>query len=288
MNLSLLRAALVAALSISATLSVAQSRPSKSETYKDLIEKAQNLVLQKDRQQALTILANATQRETRPAAVVELKKTASDIAHIFFSDKAQQLFETGVALRRTDLNQAYDKSSEALRIEPDNLSIVKELSRIMIAKADCKSALELVQKHWSLMSFDEELRLILAQSQVCLSRWADYQKSSEGLSSKRSPLQKFWLALEVEKNLAQKNLTKAQEAASTLKKTDDKYPESAYWSWKVSWTQKKSNLDEAQKYLMSCKNISANQYRQYMMDPALCRHLSEVESEQKGLHGAAE
>lgn len=288
MKLSLKRVALVAALSFFITPLHAQVGISKSETYKDIIEKAHNLSLQKDRQQALIIISNAIQRETRPQAIAELKKTASELAHVFFSDKAQQLFESGVALRRNDLSQAQDKISEALRIEPDNLSIVVELARIYIAKGDCRAAQELAQKNIKVIGFDEELRLTLAQGYACQQRWSDYQKVADPVSLKKSPLLKFWLVLEIEKHLAAKVYAKAQENLNNLRKSDEKYPEIAYLAWKLTSLQRKQNPEEAHKYLMTCKNISANQYRQYMIDPMLCRHLVEVEKEQKGMNGTSE
>ena len=284
----ILRAALGVALFIPAPASFAQTKTPKSETYKDIIEKAYNLSLQRDRQQALNILSSAIQRESRPQASAELKKAVSDVAHVFFSDKAQQLFETGVSLRRTDLNQALDKVTEASRIEPDNFLIVNELARLMVAKGDCKSAQETVQKPLLLVGFDEELKLSLAQALACQGKWLEYQKLIDPVAVKKSPLQKFWWALEAERFIAAKNLTKAQEALNNLKKADEKYPEYHYWSWRLGTLTKKANLEEAQKYVMSCKNISANQYRQYMIDPMLCRHLTEVESELKGSNGASE
>ncbi|WP_413943732.1 tetratricopeptide repeat protein [Bdellovibrio sp. HCB-162] len=288
MKLVLLRATLGVALLFSGPSLFAQTKNGKSETYKDIIEKAYNLSLQRDRQQALNILSSAIQKETRPQAVAELKKTVAEVSTIFFSDKAQQLFETGVSLRKTDVNQALDKVSEASRIEPDNLSIVNELARLMIAKGDCKNAQEAVQKQLTLVSFDEDLKLSMAQALACQGKWLEYQKVADTVAMKKSPQQKFWLALEMDKFLSAKNLTKAQEVLGTLKKADEKYPESFYWIWKFDQAQKKSNLDIAQKYVMTCKNISANQYRQYMIDPMLCRRLTEVESELKGMNGTSE
>lgn len=291
MKLVLLRATLGVALcfGVSPLKSVwAQTKNGKSETYKDIIEKAYNLSLQRDRQQALNILSNAVQKETRPQAIAELKKTASEVANVFFSDKAQQQFEIGVSLRKTDLNQSLDKLTEASRIENDNFSIANEMARLMIAKGECKNAQDIVQRQLGLVRFDEELKLSLAQAQVCQKRWVDYQKTAESVGIKKSPQYKFWLPLEINKHLAGKSFSKAQEALATLKKLDEKYPEVSYWTWKIDQEQKKVNVTAGQKYVMACKNISANQYRQYMIDPMLCRHLSEVESELKGINGVSE
>ncbi|UYL10512.1 hypothetical protein B9G69_007980 [Bdellovibrio sp. SKB1291214] len=258
---------------------------SKAETYKDIIEKAYNLSLQKDRQQALNILSAAIARESRPNAQVELKKAAVDVAHVFFSDKAQQLYETTLSLKKTDINQAVSKLSEAQRIEPDNQTIGTEMARLQIAKGDCSNAQENLVKSLKLIPFDDEVKLANAQAQSCAGQWVEFAKNPEAVDAKKSPYQKYWMVLTIEHQLKLKNLTKASEISQNLTKLDAKYPEAHYWSWKISQALKKSNVEQAQKYVMTCKNISASQYRQYMIDPMLCRHTAEVEGETKGMNG---
>lgn len=276
------------ALSFSSSIVWSQTKASRSETYKDIIEKAYNLSLQKDRAQALNILAASISKETRPQAISDLKRAVDEISHIFFSDKAQQLYESGVSLRRNELSQSFDKLTEASRIEPDNFLVIYELARVMIARGDCKNAQELVQKHLQLIKFDEGLKLTLAQAYACQGKWTDYQRSYDANLIKKSPLAKFWLVLEIERNMSSKSLPKTQESITNLKKLDDKYPELFYWTWRLDQSQKKINVEDAQKYVMSCKNISANQYRQYMIDPMLCRRVSDVESELKGVNARPE
>lgn len=285
MKVFTVRATLAVALSFSALTSWAQN---KTETYKDIIEKAYNLSLQRDRQQALNILTTAIRRETKPAALTELKRTLGDIAGVFFSDKAQQLYEVGVSLRKTDLNQSLAKISEASRIEPDNSVIVAELARLNIAKGDCSNAQDLVTKQLRLSPYEEELKLVSAQASLCQNRYLEVAKSLDSKEIAKSSLLKFWLALEVEKNFKEKNFVKAQETLNSLTKLDSKYPEIPYWNWKLDNNKKIPNVDAAQKYVMSCKNISASQYRQYMIDPMLCRHMAEMESDIKGLNGITE
>ncbi|MGZ3768410.1 MAG: tetratricopeptide repeat protein [Bdellovibrio sp.] len=245
--------------------------------------------MQKDRQQALRILLNAIHKETRPQNITELKKAVAEISRIFFSDKAQQLFETGVSLRKSDLSQALEKVTEASRLEPGNFTVGIEMAHLMIAKNDCKAAQELIQQHYlNLVNFDEDLKLTVAQALVCQLKWNEYQAIVDSMVLKKSPQQKFWLVLEIEKFLALKNSAKALDALNSLIKLDDKYPETSYWMWKASQQQKKKNIEAGHKYVMDCKNISANQYRQYMMDPMLCRRANEVENELKGMNGSSE
>ncbi|MDG0814880.1 tetratricopeptide repeat protein [Bdellovibrio svalbardensis] len=293
LNFSFLKAAFFAAflsfqMFSSPAFSQSKAIANKSETYKDIIEKAYNLSLQKDRQQALNILIAALQKENRPQPVADLRKAINDVAHVFISDKAQQMFEAGISLRKTDLTQALGKLNEASRLEPDNTAILSELSRTMIAKGDCSGAQDLMSKQAKLLPYDEELKLTAAQAYVCQSAWVEYGKIYDSNEVRKSPFQKFWLILEVDRYFKTKNYTKAQEIAANLKKIDGKYPEVSYWSWKLVQVAKKPGLEDAQKYVITCKNISANQYRQYMIDPMLCRHVVEVEADLKGSNGIAE
>ncbi len=283
------RATFAVALSFSTLPTLAQNKASRSETYKDIIEKAHNLSLQRDRQQALNILTTAIRRETKPAAIAELKKTVNEIGNFFFSDKAQQLYEVGVSLRKTDLSQALSKLNEASRIEPDNVAIVTELSRLMIAKNDCSNANELLTKQAKLSPYDEELKIALAHALLCQGQTLEAGKLMDNKENgKASPYAPYWLALEVDRYVRSKNPIKAQETWTILEKADPKYPEISYWRWKVDILSKKTNAEAAQKYVMTCKNISASQYRQYMIDPMLCRRMVELENELKGLNETPE
>lgn len=260
----------------------------KTETYKDIIEKAYNLSLQKDRQQALNLLLNALQKENRPQAVFELKKTISDVAHIFISEKAQQTYESAISVMRSDLNQAQLKLNEALRIEADNMTISEVLARTMIAKGDCSGAIEFINKLGKITSQIDELRIILAQAYSCQSTWPEYFRIFDFADLRKPSLQKFWLILEVERYYKSKNFIKAIEQINLIRKLDNKYPSLFYWSWKISSASKKPIKTDAQKYLLMCKNLTASQFRTYMVDPNLCRFTNEVEADLKGINETLE
>lgn len=274
------KAAVVAAFFIFSTTSVlAEVKTKRAETYQDIIEKAQNLVLQKDRQQAINILSNAIRREgPKSTAASELKKTLQETSTVFLGDKAQQIYETGVTLKRTDLNQAQQKMTEGLRLEPDNMSFVLEQARISLAKGDCSAADDVIGKYKNMVSYSEEMSLVYAQILVCQKKWTEFSKLWELPENKKSSLAKFWLALEVEKWITEKNDGKAKEVLEQIKKIDSQYPEPHFWSWKIDQSAKKKNLEAVEKYSLACKNISAHLYRTYMLDPLLCRHTGEMEN----------
>lgn len=288
--ISLRRAALFGAalFFFQGTLAVsADSKSKKAETSKDIIEKAYNLSLQKDRPQAINILVSAIKQENaHNGNTAELKKALQQVSYLFYSDRAQQAYELALSLRRTDLPQATLKMAEALRIESDNLTLFNEMQRLVLIKGDCSAALDAVSKQRLQDPFDENLILLQAQAQVCLGQWEAYKETRDLLDMKKSYQAKAWQELEIELAFAEKNTAKGKEMIAGLQKLDEKYPELHYWQWRVA-----SNGDRpvaAQKYVKECKNMSATLYRQYMTDVNLCRRVTEVETAAKNANGTNE
>lgn len=265
----------------------AENKSKKAETSKDIIEKAYNLSLQKDRSQSINILVNAIKQENaRSGNTTELKKALQQVSYLFYSDRAQQAYELALSLRRTDPAQALQKMNEALRMESDNLTLFNEMQRMVLIKGDCSAALESVSKVRLQDPFDEHLILLHAQAQACLNQWEEYKKTRDLFDIKKSMLAKFWQALEIELAFYEKNTTKAKEQIVSLQKLDEKYPDLHYWQWRVASNGERAPF--AQRYIKECKNMSATLYRQYMTDVNLCRRVAEVEAAAKSSNGTNE
>lgn len=288
--ISLKRAALISAALFFFQSSKAVSadiKLKKAETSKDIIEKAYNLSLQKDRSQAINILVKAIKQENiHSENILELKKALQQVSYLFYSDRAQQAYELALSLRRTDPSQALQKMNEALRIETDNLTLFVELQRLILIKGDCSAVLDSVIKKRLQDPFDQNLALLHAQAYACLGKWDELKKIRDGIDIKKSNETKFWLSLDIEFALHEKNLAKAKELITNLQKFDSQYPELQYWQWRVASGSEKHVTGH--KYINECKNISANLYRQYMTDANLCRKVSEVETATKNSNGTNE
>lgn len=274
-----------AAFFILATSFSSAAEKKKTENYRDIIDKASNLALQKDRAQAMNVLLAALKREPpNSAATQELKTALQEISVLFLNDKTQQLYELGLSLKRTDLNQAQAKIGEALRLEPDNAILLNESARIQMAKGDCNGAFESMTKQRKTNPYDETSLLVQAQAAVCAGETTTYATLRPAFSAKTgAPLP--WLYLDLERSLKEKAELKAREAAEKAKKLDPHHPELSYWMWRIEKEPTKQ-LGHAQKYLTVCKNLSAGTYRQYMMDPMLCRRTAELETFVKNSGGA--
>lgn len=261
---------------------------SHSETYQNIIEKAQNLILQKNRLQALDVLKNAAQKEQNLTAVKELKKTAIDIANIFMTEKTHQLYESALTLRFSNVNDATSRINEALKIEPNNIALMLELSRLLIAKKDCKAAETNAISMVELIPFYEKVDLSLAQAYQCQNNWEGYRRIVATINIGKSEDKFAWEVLEFENALVNNQLLVAQDLLKTLEKSNPDYPELPYLRWKMSVARQKPDNDQAQKYLQGCKNITMSVYRKYLSDSTLCRNILEVESEAKGLINVGE
>lgn len=252
--------------------------PRTAEGPADLIEKAHNLSLQKERTQAVNILVAAIKREAPNSAnAKELKSALQEISSAFLGDKAQQLYELAVSFRKTDLAQMQNRLNEALRVEPDNLLLLNEMARLQIIRGECAGASEALAKHRRWNPYDELTLLTSGQAAVCQGDWPAYTTLRSQADGKKGPYGVFWLALEVERALKEKAEARAKESLELLRKEDPQYPEIAFWSLKLA-KDVSSRSNFAQKYVMECKNVSAAQFRRYMMEPLLCRRTAEAET----------
>jgi len=278
---NLKRAAIFAALffGLSAASAALAKNVNRTETYQDLIEKAYNLSLQKDRTQAVGLLVAGIRREGKKSvASKELLQALEKVATVFYSDKAQQLYELGISLKTTDSAVALAKLQEADRLEPENLSITLELARISLSQNDCDAAENRMKKIKDLCDLLEEPKLVQSQAQICLGQLEDFQKTRSQIDLKKSAYALFWQVVDVEAALKAGNFLKAKDGAVALQSVDSHFPEAYYWDWKASQELKSKADVSAQKYLNNCKTLSARQIRNYSKEPSLCRHTTEVET----------
>lgn len=256
---------------------VLKNKTTFEETYKDIILKSKNLALQNDRIQALSILLSAFTKESpRTMGQIEIKRTFGDLSRMFFSDRAQQIYELAISMRRTDIQVALNQILDAQRLEPDNFLILNELVRLKIVKGDCSGALKELSKYSKFKVASEELLLSHLQVYSCLGNTKNIDETKLLINSLK-PLEfaGFWKELEIE--LAGNDLKKIGILVEELAKIDPNYPEIQYWKWKIEIQNKKNNTSAGANYLLLCKNLSSSKFRQYMMDPNLCKRVQEVE-----------
>lgn len=268
-----------AALTVALFFAIAIQAAPTVETYRDIIEKAHNLSLQKDRIQAVTILLGALKKESKKSvAQRELLAALDQVSKIFYSDKAQQLYELGLSLKSTDPNLALSRLQEAARLEPENLSIEIALARFALSVGDCDGAEARILSRKELFPAVEELKLLAAQTALCASKLPDYAALRTPSDFKSPSLGLHWHVAEAEYLLKMKAHAKASEMANLAQKSDPGFPEAYYWQWKTAVVAKEKSGKVGQKYLNLCKGLNSAKQRLYSPEPQLCRRISEVET----------
>lgn len=245
------------------------------ETHKDIIQKAFSLSLQKDRIQARTVLWAALNREQQKAAhKKELSEALTKVCRVFYSERAQQNYEIALSLMPTDKELALAKLNEALRAEPENLQIELAILRVHLSNSDCGSAQKLIDKYAEQVAFDEELKLALAQTRLCLEDFEGFEKLLPTETKKPTQFKPYWLTALAER---QYKSSQMEEALKTIELAEAS-PESHYWRWKIQVASKKEAHAAGTRYMTVCKSLSSRAYREHLLEPFLCQRLVEVET----------
>lgn len=273
------RATLVVALFFSINASGVDSpKQAVKETYRDIIDKAYNLSLQKDRSQAISLILGALKRETKKSGPQkELIQALDQVSKVFMGDKAQQQYELALSLKFSEPNLALTKLIEASRLEPENASIEAAIAQQQMMLGDCDGASARIGKNKDLSVYLEDWKLLTAQSALCENKFENYISSKTGADLK-GPLAVYWSTLEVEYLYRSGQLAKGKEFLGNLSKLDPQFPETFYWNWKIMTALKQKSDRDAQKYLNTCKTLNSRQQRAYSAEPFLCRRTTEVET----------
>jgi len=249
-----------------------------AETNSDLIEKAYNLSIQKNRLQSVGILTQALKKESKKGKPSkDLLTTLNEISQTFYSDKAQQLYESALSLRSTDPNAALSKLNEALLSDKDNLLILLEVGRNLLSKNDCDKALEVAQKAKDIYMYIEEIDLLISQSLVCSGK-LEKALDLKPIDIKTSEFSIFWQLLLAEVQYRKNNLKSLKDTLNEAAKIENKDPQTYYWQWKLQLGIKESGVRDASKYISDCKKLTSRKIRELIYDPFLCRNTVEVEN----------
>lgn len=273
-----LKKATVSLISVAFFFSSLSFAETKTETYKDVMEKAYNLSLQRDRTQAVSILLGALKRESKKGRTPkELQTALSQVSHIFYAEKAQQTYELALSFLQTDTALAMSKLQEAARLEPENLSIELSIARVQIMQNDCDAAQKTLNRNKEQALYLEEVQLAQAQAAVCMGQFETYL-SLKPKDLKKTSMQVYWLSLDAEYQYKVGAFNKVKELATNIQSLEKSFVEASYWDWKAARELKTKADNSAQKYLSQCKSISTRLQRQFQAEPNLCRRTAEVET----------
>jgi tetratricopeptide (TPR) repeat protein len=151
-----------------AFLAVTPAFAQQTENYKNLIEKARNLTLQRDRLQASQVLQRAIQKEPKTSqAYKEMTRALDELMLLFYTEKGQSLFTQADAAADSNPKAAIDSYQSALRAEDGNVSVLKALSRAHLRLEECDKADTYIKQAEAMNPFSPEVKLLRLQALNC-------------------------------------------------------------------------------------------------------------------------
>lgn len=253
------------------TLAPTIAKKTKTVTSTSEIE---NLLLQKKRPEALKILS-ASFRDSSETERPDLYELYLKASRVFLMDRNQQLYESALQQKKSDLPAAQRQLSESLASEAGHIGLQLEQFRLLILTGECKQAATEADVSRKVISFDEELNLTRAFAHHCQNVLTI--PILHQLKSASFRIQKDIIWLTLEGLMAGKKKKLSEAVLADLKKMSTSYPETDYLLWKQSLVSKVPKISLATKYLEACKTVSSRQLRQWIADPYLCSRTDEVE-----------
>lgn len=234
----------------------------------EVIKKAKNLSLQRDRLQATKILRDAIKEPSRSKVDRnKLRQALNKVSRMFFTAKALQEFEMGrsAAIKEPESMQVISHFEEAHSIEKYNTQPLLGLSKEHLRRSQCKDAIDWANKALEINPYFEESLYLKTLSLACLGEADELQAFAE-----MNPEIKTWdyyklslaqaYLLEKQYELAETNLSKIQ---------DSKLPEQYYFKALIKKAQGLEFKVHIQNYLKHCRNREALK-KKYKYDPRLC------------------
>jgi hypothetical protein len=271
---------------VSPKQNVAKPAPVHStENYKDLIVKAQNLTLQRDRLQATQVLIRGISRETKNSlAYRELVKALDDLSSVFYTEKAQTLFVAGDSMLLLKPKEAVEPLQDALHLEDGNLAILKVLIRAHLINTDCAKAETHLRSAETIHPFSSEIKLLRLQTLRCM-------KSYDALAAKLSEpdlesILPYIRGMQIEDALRKDDLKKAKSLQVTWENESPNYPEAYFWKWQIG--KKSAELEPSEtkeapersailKYIQLCQNLTPRKRSAFSLDIYLCKQKESAE-----------
>lgn len=255
---------------------------SQTETFKNLIEKAQNLSLQRDRLQASQILVRALAREPKTSAGFKDGSRALDeLMTAFYTERAQSVFAAAEANLPLKTKEAIDGFTEALRLEDGNVTILKALARTHLTQGDCDRAEPFIKSAEVLDPYAPELLLLRLQVLDC-SKSSLISAKLAPLDPLLLPLEKWTKAIQIREAIKNEDLKKAKTITDEWIKIAPDYPEGHYWKWSLSGDgtkdDPKSDRASAQRYVQICQNLTPRKRKSYNLDVDLCKGRQAVDA----------
>ncbi len=244
------------------------------------IEKAQGLVLKKNRVEACAVLRRAWgDLPAYSKARVKVGEALNQISKMFFTDKGQKIFEAGQASMWLTPDMALAQFNEALALEDQNIQVLNNLARVQLIKQDCDGAIQSLQTARTLNPAAGDSAVLELRALQCKQSFEVLREKAKNLP----PLDKWEEAyvhyLLAGDALQQKYFKKAYDSLFKISEENPQFPESYLLLARAATELNKDAEPFLEKYVSLCKAAGPREKKKFALEPRLCAQLKEAEDE---------
>ncbi len=269
----------------SAALAQAKVESSKQkENYKDIIKKAQNLTVQKDRLQGAKVIVRVLEHDNLSKKNrEELKKALQEISSLFYTEKTQKTFEYAKSLLRDSPQESLDKFKQALAEEPSNVTILLWAARNALYRGKCDEAEAYTSNALAVNPFHSYLQLARLQALACVQKFSEFDKALEEYKTIEAEHPLFFSLVMAQNLFHEKKYSRASSYIEKAKEIDRDYPEIYYWEVQIGDKLGESVRNAVLRFVRGCRILSVADYFKYEAEPRLCQQYKSYENEYKNI-----
>lgn len=269
----------MAALFLFMTAGPATAKPTP---FTAAMEKAQNLLFHRKRQEAIKVLVNLREGHLAGPEKREFAELSQEVATRFLTDKGQRSFELGQSQIPLQAASALKHLKEAQALEEGNYQIEVAMARIHLIQEDCATAKTILEPLHAELAMGQEILELLLQAAWCL----EDQALADSTVRRRGPEAKLSAALiKANQGWAKWKQKEPERALSLLKDAvgaEAQNPATLYWLWKIQKERDLNAESAAQAFTNRCQAREVDIRRRTFSMVEFCLRLAEVEAYLKG------
>lgn len=246
------------------------------ETFDDLKRQATQLLLKKQKTDAVHLVLKFLKIENNKNLTIEVNEFLVKISQTFLSKEAQDAYESSINFTLENLKESQRLVDICLVLEPENIDCLVQKIRLSYREKNRY----LVERYFKILSeFAKETSTY---------NWVDLvlQKQSAGNVFKdKSILKKFTekpneedlalTVLEIERSFMAKNFSRARTGIEILERKFPDYPENIYFKQKLDIDSSEEVIgnsgDVNVLYSTKCKGLTKTMARKFRYDFDLCQ-----------------